>query len=73
MVNAFLVVAVVILSLAIIAGSIYILVYFQHPEDKLVAWGPKVVVVSCTPPEYACIIVMHHVICHNERVTANLI
>lgn len=45
MVNVFLVVVAVILSLAIIAGSIYVLVYFQHPEDKLVAWVPKIVVV----------------------------
>jgi LMBR1 domain-containing protein 1 len=36
----------VILGLAIVAGCIYVLIYFQHPEDKLVAWGPKVVVVS---------------------------
>lgn len=45
MANPYLVVVAVILALLIIAGSIYILVYFQHPEDKLVAWGPKVVVV----------------------------
>lgn len=45
MANPFLIVVTVILSLAIIAGCIYILVYFQHPEDKNVAWGPKIVVV----------------------------
>lgn len=45
MANPFLIVVTVILALAIIAGSIYILVYFQHPEDRLVAWGPKIVVV----------------------------
>eukprot|EP00026_Physarum_polycephalum_P004163 Phypoly_transcript_04180.p1 GENE.Phypoly_transcript_04180~~Phypoly_transcript_04180.p1 ORF type:complete len:532 (+),score=77.32 Phypoly_transcript_04180:116-1711(+) len=45
MANPFLIVVTVILALAIIAGSIYVLIYFQHPEDKLVAWGPKVVVV----------------------------
>lgn len=45
MANPFLIIVTVILSLAIIAGSIYILVYFQHPEDKNVAWGPKIVVV----------------------------
>lgn len=45
MANPFLIIVTVILSLAIIAGCIYVLVYFQHPEDKNVAWGPKIVVV----------------------------
>jgi LMBR1 domain-containing protein 1 len=45
MVNAWLVIVVVIITLAIIASSIYILVYFSHPEDKNVAWFPKIVVV----------------------------
>lgn len=45
MANPFLILVTVILTLAIIAGSIYVLVYFQHPEDKNVAWGPKFVVV----------------------------
>lgn len=58
MVDAWLVVVVVILTLAIIAAAIYLVVYFQHPEDKNVAWFPKIVVVSvvywchnvCDPP-----------------------
>ena len=29
----------------IVISSIYFLVYFQHPEDKWVAWFPKLVVV----------------------------
>ena len=48
MANPFLIVVAVILSVAILIGSFYILVYFQHPEDKNVAWGPKIVVV-CFP------------------------
>lgn len=45
MVNAWLVVVAVIISLAIVAASIYLLVYFSHPEDKNVAWFPKIVVI----------------------------
>lgn len=50
MVDAWLIVVVVIISLAIIAANVYILVYFSHPEDKNVAWFPKIVVVSTHPP-----------------------
>lgn len=45
MVNAWLVIVTVIISLAIVAASIYLLVYFSHPEDKNVAWFPKIVVI----------------------------
>jgi len=43
--NPYLIIVTVILCLLIIAGSIYILVYFQHPEDKNVAWFPKIIVI----------------------------
>jgi len=45
MTDPWLVVVTVIITLVIIAASIYILVYFSHPEDKNVAWFPKIVVV----------------------------
>ena len=48
MVDVVLVVTSVILAVLVIIASIYFLVYFQHPEDKWVAWFPKFVVVcSC--------------------------
>ncbi|KAJ3121152.1 minichromosome maintenance protein 5 [Nowakowskiella sp. JEL0407] len=40
-----LIVTSIIFGLLIIIGSVYFLVYFQHPDDKWVAWFPKVVVV----------------------------
>jgi LMBR1 domain-containing protein 1 len=45
MVDGWLILVTILISLAIIAGSIYILVYFSHLEDKNVAWFPKIVVV----------------------------
>ena len=36
----------VIFAGVILVASVYFLVYFQHPEDKNVAWFPKGVVVS---------------------------
>jgi LMBR1 domain-containing protein 1 len=43
-----LIITSVIFGIMIIVGSLYFLVYFQHPDDKWVAWWPKVVVVrSC--------------------------
>jgi LMBR1 domain-containing protein 1 len=41
-----LIITSVIFGLLIIAGAFYFLVYFQHPDDKWVAWWPKIVVVS---------------------------
>lgn len=42
---------VLIIITAVLAGlvflsSIYFLVYFQHPDDKWVAWAPKLIVVK---------------------------
>jgi LMBR1 domain-containing protein 1 len=43
--NPWLIVVTVIITVAIIIASIYLLVYFSHPEDKNVAWFPKIVVI----------------------------
>ncbi|TPX33356.1 hypothetical protein SmJEL517_g03727 [Synchytrium microbalum] len=40
-----LVITCVIFAILVIIASIYFLVYFQHPDDKWVAWAPKVLVV----------------------------
>ncbi|KAJ3371138.1 hypothetical protein GGF31_003561 [Allomyces arbusculus] len=45
MVDVVLILTTVIFALLIIIGSIYFVVYFQHPDDKWVAWFPKIVVV----------------------------
>jgi len=36
----------IIFFVLIAISALYFLVYFQHPEDKWVAWAPKIVVVS---------------------------
>jgi len=28
-----------------VVGAVYFVVYFQHPEDRNVAWFPKIIVV----------------------------
>lgn len=33
------------MSVVILLANVYILIEYQHPEDKLQAWGPKIVVV----------------------------
>jgi LMBR1 domain-containing protein 1 len=43
--NPVLIVTAVIFAILIFVASVYFLVYFQHPDDKLVAWFPKIVVV----------------------------
>mmetsp|Transcript_22862 Transcript_22862/g.37625 ORF Transcript_22862/g.37625 Transcript_22862/m.37625 type:complete len:485 (-) Transcript_22862:194-1648(-) len=44
MANWWVIVVAVVGSLIILAVNIYMIVYFQHPEDKNVAWFPKIVV-----------------------------
>eukprot|EP00158_Paraphelidium_tribonemae_P004492 Partr_v1_DN26785_c0_g1_i3_m8910 putative LIMR family len=34
-----------IFAVLVLIASVYFLVYFQHPDDKWVAWGPKIVVI----------------------------
>jgi len=46
MVNVILCVIAAVMFLAIVAANIYVLVYFQHEEDKHTAWFPKIVTVT---------------------------
>lgn len=66
MVNVALVVTSVVFAILIIIASIYFLVYFQHPDDRLVAWFPKFVVVSRVDPIFRC--VPHSHLLHPEKV-----
>ena len=50
MVNGVLIGLSVVFAVLIIIASIYFLVYFQHPDDKLVAWFPKFMVVRLSQP-----------------------
>lgn len=43
--NWFLIVVAVVSSILVTLINVYILVHFQHPEDRNQAWFPKVVVV----------------------------
>ena len=45
MVDVVLVVTAVVMTLMILLASVYLLVYFQHEDDKNVAWAPKIAVV----------------------------
>jgi LMBR1 domain-containing protein 1 len=45
MADAVLVATSSVFAALVIAAAIYFLVYFQHPDDKWVAWLPKFVVV----------------------------
>jgi hypothetical protein len=45
MINPILVITAVVFAIFIVIASIYFLVYYQHPDDKLIAWFPKFVVV----------------------------
>lgn len=42
--NVFLIVVTVVAALMIGAVTIYLLAAFQHPEDRMQAWFPKIVV-----------------------------
>ena len=44
MANWFLYIVVAIVALLTIALSVYLIVIYQHPEDKNQAWFPKIVV-----------------------------
>jgi LMBR1 domain-containing protein 1 len=45
MVDAVLVATSSVFAALVVIAAIYFLVYFQHPDDKWVAWLPKLVVV----------------------------
>ena len=44
--NIALLVVGIVVSLLVLLASVYFVVYFQHAEDKLTAWGPKLVVMA---------------------------
>ncbi|KAG8460105.1 hypothetical protein KFE25_014250 [Diacronema lutheri] len=44
MVNGMLIIGMVVMLIMTLAASLYILVYFQHEEDRNTAWAPKIVV-----------------------------
>ncbi|KAI9183691.1 hypothetical protein H9P43_004609 [Blastocladiella emersonii ATCC 22665] len=46
MVDIVLLITSIVFGCLVVLGSIYFLVYFQHPDDKWVAWFPKIVVVA---------------------------
>jgi hypothetical protein len=46
MVDVVLIVTSVIFAALILLASVYFVVYFQHPEDKNVAWFPKIITVK---------------------------
>eukprot|EP00798_Chlamydomonas_sp_ICE-L_P025462 gene25462-11121_t len=43
--NWFLILAASIISILVIIGNIYLLIEYEHPEDKNQAWVPKIVIV----------------------------
>jgi LMBR1 domain-containing protein 1 len=56
MIDVWLIVTMIVVSVLVLVGSIYFLVYFQSPEDHNQAWIPKIVTVigMCA----ACILVL---------------
>eukprot|EP01105_Mastigella_eilhardi_P023373 TRINITY_DN587_c0_g2_i2.p1 TRINITY_DN587_c0_g2~~TRINITY_DN587_c0_g2_i2.p1 ORF type:complete len:401 (-),score=89.91 TRINITY_DN587_c0_g2_i2:31-1098(-) len=47
MINIYLIVLMCVFPVLLLAGNIYLLVYFQHTEDKYTAWIAKFVVLAC--------------------------
>ncbi|KAI8909343.1 LMBR1-like membrane protein-domain-containing protein [Powellomyces hirtus] len=45
MVDVILIITVVVFAILVLIAAIYFVAYFQHPDDKWVAWFPKVVVI----------------------------
>ena len=43
--NWFLIIVAIVCSVVVTMINVYILVHFQHPEDRNQAWFPKLVVV----------------------------
>lgn len=46
MVNVFLIIIAVVIPALVVLASLYLIAYFQHPDDKNVAYFPKIIVVS---------------------------
>lgn len=36
---------IIVVTVGVFIGNIYLVVYYQHPDDKMQAWFPKIVVV----------------------------
>ncbi|EAL60617.1 LMBR1-like conserved region-containing protein [Dictyostelium discoideum AX4] len=45
MVNIFLIIVAVVIPALVALGSLYLIAYFQHPDDKNVAYFPKIIVI----------------------------
>ena len=45
MVNVLLIVVTVVVAVLAVGVALYLLIGYQHPEDRLQAWFPKIVVV----------------------------
>ena len=43
--NWFLIIVAIVMTVMLMIGSLYVLVYFQAEEDKNTAWAPKIAVV----------------------------
>lgn len=43
--NRFLILIIIVVVIGVFVGNVYLVVYYQHPDDKMQAWFPKVVVV----------------------------
>ena len=48
--NWFLILVAIIASVVLVAINVYVLIHFQHPEDRNQAWFPKFVVVRTRAP-----------------------
>eukprot|EP00303_Exanthemachrysis_gayraliae_P002126 CAMPEP_0206000252 /NCGR_PEP_ID=MMETSP1464-20131121/1348_1 /ASSEMBLY_ACC=CAM_ASM_001124 /TAXON_ID=119497 /ORGANISM="Exanthemachrysis gayraliae, Strain RCC1523" /LENGTH=479 /DNA_ID=CAMNT_0053373505 /DNA_START=87 /DNA_END=1526 /DNA_ORIENTATION=- len=44
MVNPLILIGMLVMMVLTVVGALYVLVYFQHEEDRNVAWAPKIVV-----------------------------
>ncbi len=58
-ISAWLVIVAVVIVAVCIAANFYLLVYFQHPQDKNVAWFPKIIVVRFS---HICRFILRHTI-----------
>ncbi|EQC25073.1 hypothetical protein SDRG_17049 [Saprolegnia diclina VS20] len=56
--NWFLIVVVVLMSFVFLAANVYILVYFQHPDDKNTAYFPKLLVIFGLLLAEACVLLL---------------
>lgn len=43
MIDAWLLILMIVIPFVLFVGNGYLIIYFQHPDDKLTAWGPKIV------------------------------